>query len=61
MENHAKPTLSKMMAYSKRSTHLDSYLKYGIIAKNDEESWLEARSRTVMDEKNKRTHFRRYD
>lgn len=61
MENHTKPTLKKMMNYTRRATHLDTYLKNGIVAKKDEESWLEERSRTVMDEKNKRTHFRRYD
>ena len=61
MENHRQPTLKDLKIHAKGSTHLDSYLTYGIVLKKDEENWLEARSRTVMDEKNKRTNFRRYD
>ena len=61
MENHKQPTLKAIKNHEKRATHLDSYLTYGIVNKKDEENWLEERSRTVLDEKNKRTNVRRYD
>ena len=61
LENHEKPKLTEMLQFANKATPFEDYLWHGIVPSKEAMSWLEERSKTVLDRKPEVLHKPKYD